>query len=261
MSQRSQVAKSGSRPIEQCSAACAEPGRSSGGEPGRLEGVVGDRPPDAAGAQHALGEVERLLADHLAAGLTPHQVGHDLVGDLDLAEGQPAVAPAAVVLLGDDRDVGGLAGGGGVRRVGAADHGDVLVEVERLDQPGLAAMDVDRTGVGGRVRAAGVDGADHPAGRRPRPAPPAGRRSSGCRRGRWPGAGRSRTSRGSGAAAARPGSAGRRRRGRSARTSAGRPRSAGARRPRRTGAGRGRRGSTGRTPSPRPAGRAAPRDG
>ena len=215
MSQRSQVAKSGSRPIEQCSAACAEPGRSTVASPAASRAWSGTVHQTACGAQRALGEVERLLADHLAAGLAAHQVRHDLVGDVDLAHGQPAVAPAAVVLLRDDRDVGGLASGGGVGRVGAADHGDVLVEVERLDQPGLAAVDVDRTGVRGRVRAAGVDGADHAAGARPRPAPPEGRRSSGCRRGRWPASGRSRTSRASGAAAARHGSAGRPRRGRS----------------------------------------------
>ena len=221
MSQRSQVAKRGSRPIEQCSAACADPGRSIAGQPGRVEGAVGDGPPDPGGAQGALGEVERLLAEHLAAGLAPHLEGDDLVGDVDLAEREPAVAPVAVVPLSDDRDVGGLACGGGVGRVRAADHRDVLLEVERLDQPGLAAVHVDRPGVGGRVRAAGVDRADHPAGpgldQRHRRA----RRPSGCRRGRWPAAGRSRTSRASGAAAARPGSAGRPRRGRSARTSAG----------------------------------------
>ena len=261
MSQRSQVAKSGSRPIEQCSAACAEPGRSIVASPLGLEGVVGDGPPDGRGAQRALGEVERLLADHLAAGLTAHQERHDLVGDVDLAHGQPAVAPAAVVLLRDDRDVGGLASGGGVGRVGAADHGDVLLEVERLDQPGLAAVDVDRAGVRGRVRAAGVDGADHAAGlgldQRHRRA--AGRADVGEVAGPPP-VGPEPAAR---AAPQQPGAgelvghvAGGR-----ARTSAGRPRSAAARRPRRTGADRGRRGSSGRTPSPRPAGRAAPRDG
>ena len=261
MSQRSQVAKSGSRPIEQCSAACAEPGRSIVASPAAVEGVVGDGPPDAAGAQRALGEVERLLADHLAAGLAAHQVGHDLVGDLDLADRQPAVAPAAVVLLRDDRDVGGLASGGGVGRVGPADHRDVLVEVERLDQPGLAAVHVDRTGVRGRVRAAGVDGADHPAGlgldQRDRRAagrtdvgevagpPPVGPEPAARAVPQQPG----------------PGQLVERRRGRWARTSAGRPRSAAARPPRRTGADRGRRGSWGRRPWPRPAGRAAPRGG
>ena len=43
MSQRSQVAKSGSRPIEQCSAACAEPGQVDGEQPGSSSSVARGR--------------------------------------------------------------------------------------------------------------------------------------------------------------------------------------------------------------------------
>ena len=66
MSQRSQVANSGSSPIEACSAAWAAPGRSALRDAGLVEHVVGQRPPDRGGLQRPLGQVERLLADHLA---------------------------------------------------------------------------------------------------------------------------------------------------------------------------------------------------
>ena len=95
MSQRSQVAKSGSSPIEQCSAACAAPGRSGAARPASSSDVVGHRPPDRAGAQRPLGQVERLLAEHLAARLAALQERDDLVGDVDLAEGEPAAPPVA----------------------------------------------------------------------------------------------------------------------------------------------------------------------
>ena len=66
MSQRSQVANSGSSPIEACSAAWAAPGRSASATPDSVEHVVGQRPPDRGRLEHPLGQVERLLADHLA---------------------------------------------------------------------------------------------------------------------------------------------------------------------------------------------------
>ena len=74
----------------------------------------------ALGAQRPLGQVERLLAEHLADGWRRAQERHHLVGHLDLAEGQPALAPAPVLALRDDRDVGDLAGRGGVVGVGRA---------------------------------------------------------------------------------------------------------------------------------------------
>ena len=51
-----------------------------------------------------------------------------------------------------------------VRRLVAAHRRHVVLEVELLDQPGLAPVDVDRARVGLVVRAAGVDRADHAAG-------------------------------------------------------------------------------------------------
>ena len=114
--------------------------------------------------QGADGQVERYLADHLAAGLATLEVGDHLVGDLDRAEAQPAAAPVAALALGDDPDVGDLARGGRPVGVGAGDHGDVVVEVEGLDEPGVAAVHVDRAGVGRGVGARRVDVADHPPG-------------------------------------------------------------------------------------------------
>ena len=67
-----------------------------------------------------------------------------------------------------DRDVGDLAGRRRVVGLGAVHDRHVLVEVERLDQPGLAAVHVDRAGVGGAVGARPVHRADDPAGGRPR---------------------------------------------------------------------------------------------
>ena len=94
MSQRSQVANSGSSPIEQCSAACAAPGMSAAARPASASAVLGHGPPDRGGAQRRVGQVERLLAEHLAAGLAA-QEGDHLVGDVDVAERQPASPQAA----------------------------------------------------------------------------------------------------------------------------------------------------------------------
>jgi hypothetical protein len=52
-----------------------------------------------AGVAACGGQVERLLADHLAGGLPAPEVGHDLVRDLDVAEGEPAVAPSSWLAL------------------------------------------------------------------------------------------------------------------------------------------------------------------
>ena len=145
MSQRSQVAKSGSSPIEQCSAACAAPGRTSGGEPGLGQRVVRDRPPDRGGAQRA------RPAGRAAPRRSPRRSGwRRLRNETTWWETstsptrEPALAPRPVDALLHDRDVGDLAGRRGVVGVGPGDHGDVVVEVERLDQVGLAAVDVDR---------------------------------------------------------------------------------------------------------------------
>ena len=68
------------------------------------------------------------------------------------------------VALGEDLDVGDLAGGGRVVGLGRHDDRDRLVEVELGHQPGLALVQVDRSGVGGAVGRGGVDGAQDPAG-------------------------------------------------------------------------------------------------
>ena len=70
MSQRSQVANSGSSPIDACSAACAAPGRSAAASPARRARRSGSVHQTAVVSQRALGQVERLLADHLAARAT-----------------------------------------------------------------------------------------------------------------------------------------------------------------------------------------------
>ena len=93
MSQRSQVAKSGSRPIEACSAACRAPRQALRVDPGGVQLVLGDRPPDGPGAQGARRQVELGLAEHLAGDQSAAQEGDDLVGDLDRAEAEAAVAP------------------------------------------------------------------------------------------------------------------------------------------------------------------------
>ena len=61
--------------------------------PDSVEHVVGQGPPDGRGLQHPLGQVERLLADHLARGHPPLQEGHHLVGDPHVAQAQPRLAP------------------------------------------------------------------------------------------------------------------------------------------------------------------------
>ncbi len=161
MSQRSQVAKRGSSPMAQCSAAWAAPARSTSPSPASRSSR--HRPPDRGRAQGARGKVERLLPEHLTAGRTPFDEGDDLLGDIDLTEGQPTRPPVPVSELLDDADVGDLAGGGGVARVTGRHGGHAELEVEGVHQPGLASVDVDGAGVGGAVCPAGVDGAHHPA--------------------------------------------------------------------------------------------------
>ena len=260
MSQRSQVAKSGSSPIEQCSAAWAAPGQ-VGGERGRSRRArrrgASTRRPGC--ARVCTGQVERHLVDHVArragggGGRTPPG------GRPRPCRGEIRASPQSAVLdLVDEGDVGELAGGRGVGHLGPVDHRDVVVEVERLDEPGLAPVDVDRAGVGGRVGARGVDGADHAPGgaldQRDRAA--AARADVGEGVGRL-GVGPVPPLRPAPepprlgelveqVAGARP------------EEIAARPRAAAPPGRRRTGAGRGRRGSRGRRRSARRPGRAAP---
>ena len=164
MSQRSQVAKSGSSPIEQCSAAWAAPGRSTAARPAASRASSGTVHQTAVVRSVRSGRSSGSSPSTSPDGLAAQQVGDDLVGHVDLAEREPARAPAPVRPARRRSRCRWSRGRWWSSRVGAADHRDVLVEVERLDEPGLAAVHVDRAGVGGGVRAAGVDGADHPAG-------------------------------------------------------------------------------------------------
>ena len=262
MSQRSQVANSGSSPIEACSAACAAPGQVDGRDAAGRQQPGGQRPPDRRGVQGALGQVERLLAERLARGHPAAQEGHHLVGDPHPAEADPGGAPVGVLALLGDLDVGDLPGRGAVARLVEHHRRDPVLEVQREHEVGLALVQVDRALVHGAVRRAGVDGAEQPAGD-VLDQPHRGHL-------RWSGGPRGRSARlpvgpvparAGGGAAGRPRSAPRRRRGPAARTAAGPPRSAAARRPRRTGAAPARRGCPGRRRWPPPAPRSAPRGG
>ena len=97
MSHRSQVANSGSSPIDACSAACAAPGTSRGVDAAGLELLGRQRPPDRLGLQMARRQVERLLAEHLTGRRSLLEVGHDLRRHLDRAERQPSRRPTAAV--------------------------------------------------------------------------------------------------------------------------------------------------------------------
>ncbi len=164
MSQRSQVANSGSSPIAACSAACAAPGTSPGssrglGEPGLVHGVAARRGCAAGGRQ-----VQRFLAEHLTAAQPLAQEGHDLAGDVDRDEREPDALQGAAAQLLDHRDVGDLAGRGGEVRVVAVHQRDGVLEVERVDHPALALVEVDGAGVCLAVRRRGVDRAQQPPG-------------------------------------------------------------------------------------------------
>ncbi|NJP74042.1 flp pilus-assembly TadE/G-like family protein [Streptomyces sp. C1-2] len=133
-------------------------------DPGRVELVLGDRPPHRAGAQRTRREVELGLAQHLAGEDAAAQVGDDLVRHLDGAVAEAALAPGDLDVLLQYGDRRGVAGDGGVRRVGSLDQGDGVLQVERAHQVGAALVEVDRalvhTGVGG----ARVDRAEQPSG-------------------------------------------------------------------------------------------------
>ena len=86
----------------------------------------------------------------------------------------------------DDVDLGDVAGDRRPVRLGPAHQGDLLVEVERGHQVGLALVHVDGARVHRRVRGGAVDRAEQPAGALLDQARPARRPPPGCRRGRWP---------------------------------------------------------------------------
>ena len=231
------------------------------GEAVRREQARGQRPPHRRGAQLALGQVEQLLADHLARGHPALEEGHHLVADPHLAEAQPGRSPRDVLPLAEDLDVGDLAGRGRVVGVGALEDGHRLLEVERGDQPGLALVQVDRAGVGGAVGGGVVDGAEHPAG--DVLDQPDGGAAGGADVGEVAGAApvgpepaarspAQQATLGEGVDGGAGAGSEERQVGRG---------SAATRRPRRTGGGRARRGCRGRRRWPRPGGPAAPPGG
>src|SRR4051812_27352596 len=128
-----------------------------------VEGFGGEGPPDGPGLEGSGREVQGLLADDLAGLGAAHLVGDDLLGDFDGAEVQGCLAPGLGFLSVEDSDVGEVAGRGGVVGFGGGDQGDGVLEVEEIDQVGLALVQVDGAFVDGGVGRGRVDGAEQPA--------------------------------------------------------------------------------------------------
>ena len=164
MSHRSQVAKSGSSPIEACSAACAEPGTSAVASPAR------SRP--ASSTVHQTARVRRWRGGR-SSGSSPSTspvitrrrrnettwlVTSTVPKDSVTCSQDRVCAVSTTSIVGD------VAGDRRPVRLGPPDQGDLLVEVQRGDQVGLALVHVDRTVVDGGVRGGAVDGAEQPAG-------------------------------------------------------------------------------------------------
>ena len=269
MSQRSQVANSGSRPIEAVLGGVGRARQVGRGEPGlgerRRRAPSTTRPWSAGCARAGRAAPRRSPRRH---GLPALEERHDLVGDLDRRRASSRhVAPArwrsrsaTIAMSVTSRAVRRVV------RVAAVDHGDVVVEVERRrparSRPGgRRPRPAWAVACGARRRRR-----CRPPGRcRPRPAATgaaAGRR--GCRRGRL-----ARPAVGPEPAARPPAQQPARRRAASTqRRAAVGPnsgRSASVQRQllrrRRTGAGRARTGCRGRRRWPRPAGRTAPPGG
>src|SRR3546814_6023048 len=83
---------------------------------------------------------------------------------LDLDESDGDVAVVLVLELFGDRDFGGLAGRGGPVRILGVYQCESDVEVQFVDDVGLALMDVHGAGMNCGRSAARVDSAQHPAG-------------------------------------------------------------------------------------------------
>ena len=125
MSQRSHVAKSGSRPIAACSAACAAPGTSAVRYPCFGKCLDRDGVPDRSGTQLPHRQVERSLVDDLAGADPPAQVAHHLVGDVDSSEAhRHRTEDRCDVAVSTTADVGDVACGGRPVRILGVDEGD-----------------------------------------------------------------------------------------------------------------------------------------
>ena len=156
-------------PIAACSAACSEPGSATSSSSARSTARSLEGQPDRAGAQLAGRQVERELGEHLAGAQPAPLVGHHLVGHVDHAgvrgdRAQPAGCGRCETI---ERSVTSRAtvvhsGLSGVH------HRAGVVDVELVDDEGLAPVHVQRALVHRRVRGAAVDGAEQPAGRPPR---------------------------------------------------------------------------------------------
>ena len=181
MSHRSQVANSGSRPIEACSAACAAPGTSAGGEPGAARARLGrpsTRPPGcAAGA---------------AAGRAAPRRGPRRSRPAGAGRRRPGWSPRPCRRTASRRAQDARLRGLERRRMSVMSRAYVVQSGSaRVDQRDVrrsrsseSTRGRSRPGAGRPRRRATVacaaprvDRAEQPAGARPRPARPAGRPS------------------------------------------------------------------------------------
>ena len=143
MSQRSQVAKSGSMPMEACSAACRAPPRISGliraasswssvtvHHTARVRSVRGGRSSLVSpSTSPVMSRRRRKETTWLVTSTEPKQ--------------SRAVAPRDLGVGLQDGDGGGVAGDGRVRRVGLLDQGDGVLQVQVLHQVRAALVEVD----------------------------------------------------------------------------------------------------------------------
>ena len=247
MSQRSQVANSGSSPIEACSAACAAPGTSRWPRPrprpARRRARSTTPPWSSASARAGRAAPRRApRRERQPAQEATHLVVTSTVPNDSRDPGPPLRALAADGCRTRLTDCACVDHPGSPRTTCATRAS----RSSSVTTPGLALVHVDRAGVHLRVRdaASTVPSTRPVAPRRPRPTSPPPR--SGCRRGRRRSAsGPEPAARAAAAAAAASTSSSSRPRARRARTSAGRPRSAAAPRRPRTGAAPARSGLSG----------------
>ena len=191
MSQRSQVATSGSSPIAACSAACAAPGMSAAVDPGAGEHGLRHRPPDRLGAQGC------ARAGPAGARRGPRREGSRRRKDAPgggrrrrRSTAPPAPTPR-LLRLEPMSNVADRPGVRGPARVAAAHQGAASSRSSSVDHVGLPLVHVDGAGVDAAVGRGRVHGAEHPAGagaRRCAPAPRrrAARRWSAARSARGP---------------------------------------------------------------------------
>lgn len=131
-------------------------------DPGRVELVLGDRPPHRARAQRPRREVELSLAQDLAGDEAPAQEGDHLVGDLDGAVAQTPVAPGDLDVGLQDRDRRRVAGDRRVGGGGLFHQRDGVLQVEGADEIGAPLVEVDGALVDAGVGGTGVHRAQQP---------------------------------------------------------------------------------------------------